>query len=160
VNFDFQKLQFNTCVSGAMKILNAIQNPLGAQELVGGGSVPPDGPRYRQQFLHEAVNVLLRILAPITPHICFHLWRDLGFGHDVFTASWPEVDSAALVQDEIELVLQINGKMRGNIRVPSGASRALIEDLAVSSPMALKYIAGQTVKRVVVVPGRLVNVVV
>ncbi len=160
VNFDFQKLQFNTCVSGAMKILNALQNPLGLQEVVSGEAAYLDGPRYRQQFVHEAIHILLRILAPITPHACFDLWRELGFGDDVFTASWPEVDPAALVQDEIELVLQINGKMRGNIRVPSDASRAVIEDLAVTSPTALKYIAGQTVKKVVVVPGRLVNVVV
>jgi leucyl-tRNA synthetase len=160
VNFDFQKLQFNTCVSGAMKILNAIQNPLGLQEAVSGEAAYLDGPRYRQQFVHEAIHILLRILAPITPHACFDLWRELGFGDDIFTAPWPEVDPAALVQDEIELVLQVNGKMRGNIRVPSDASRAVIEDLALTSPTALKYIAGQTVKKVVVVPGRLVNVVV
>ena len=160
VNFDFQKMQFNTCVSGAMKILNAIQSPLGFQPTVSGATVSLDRTRYRQQLLHESVQILLRVLAPITPHIAFQLWRGLGYGDDIFSASWPEVDPAALVQDEIELVLQINGKMRGNIRVPSDASHALIEDLAVTSPTALKYIAGQTVKKVVVVPGRLVNVVV
>ena len=155
VNFDFQKLQFNTCVSGAMKILNAIQSALGDAWLA-----LPERARYREQLLYEAVQILLRILAPITPHVTFHLWRELGCGEDVFAAPWPEVDPGALIQEEVELVLQINGKMRGNIRVPSDASRALIEDLAVTSPTALKYIAGQPVKKVVVVPGRLVNVVV
>ncbi|HTS54337.1 MAG TPA: leucine--tRNA ligase [Burkholderiales bacterium] len=160
VNFDFHKLQFNTCVSGAMKILNAMHNPLGFQKVATGDAAYVDGLRYRRQLLHEAMHILLRILAPITPHVCFHLWRELGFGDDIFAAPWPEVDVAALLQDEIELVLQINGKLRGNIRVPSNAPRAVIEDLALTSPTALKYIAGQTVKKVVVVPGRLVNVVV
>ncbi len=160
VNFDFQKFQFNTCVSGAMKILNAIQNPLG-QALVGDGDgASPDRVKYRQQLLHETVQILLRVLAPITPHVAFSLWRELGCGDDIFTAQWPEVDPIALVQDEIELVLQINGKTRGGIRVPSDASRTMIEELARTSPLALKYIAGQTVKKVIVVPGRLVNVVV
>jgi len=100
------------------------------------------------------------LLAPITPHAAWQLWRDLGFGADIFAVGWPEPEESALKQAELELVLQVNGKMRGNIRVPSDASRAVIEDLAVTSPTALKYIAGQTVKKVVVVPGRLVNVVV
>jgi len=160
VNFDFDKMQFNTCVSGAMKILNAIQNPLGFEPVANSATAPSPRARYRQQLLCEAVQILLRILAPITPHVAFHLWRELGFGEDIFTAPWPEVDPVALVQEEIDLVLQINGKMRGNIRVPSDASPALIEDLAVASPTALKYIAGQPVKKVIVVPGRLVNVVV
>ena len=160
VNFDFQKLQFNTCVSGAMKILNAIQNPLGFELPPNNPTMRLDRARYRQQLLHESVQILLRVLAPITPHIAFHLWRELGCGEDIFSAPWPEVDPAALVQDEIDLVLQINGKMRGNIRVPSDASPSVIEDLVVTHPTALKYIAGQPVKKVVVVPGRLVNVVV
>jgi leucyl-tRNA synthetase len=160
INFDFQKFQFNTCVSGAMKILNAIQNPLGYAPVGSGDIVSPDRARYRQQLLHETVQILLRVLAPITPHVTFYLWRELGCGDDIFTTPWPEVDPAALVQDEIELVLQINGKTRGGVRVPSDASRTTIEDLARASPVALKYIAGQTVKKVIVVPGRLVNVVV
>ncbi len=160
INFDFQKFQFNTCVSGAMKILNAIQNPLGYERAAGADAVTPDRTGYRQQLLHETVQILLRVLAPITPHVTFYLWRELGCGEDLFTAPWPEIDPAALVQDEIELVLQINGKTRGTIRAPTGASRTVIEDLARTSPAALKYIAGQTVKKVVVVPGRLVNVVV
>jgi len=157
VNFDYQKFQFNTCVSGAMKILNLIQNPFG-NEL--GVDSDADRVAYRQHLLHETVQILLRVLAPITPHVTSHLWRELGCGNDIFTASWPVVDPVALIQDEVELVLQINGKTRGGIRVPSDASRQVIEDLARTSPVALKYISGQTVKKVIVVPGRLVNVVV
>ena len=78
----------------------------------------------------------------------------------MFSAPWPEADAGALEQDEVELVLQINGKTRGSIKVPSGADKAQIEKLAIDSPLAQKYIAGQAVKKVVVVPGRLVNIVV
>ncbi|HYL19652.1 MAG TPA: class I tRNA ligase family protein, partial [Burkholderiales bacterium] len=107
-----------------------------------------------------AVSILLRLLAPITPHVAWQLWRDLGFGADVFASGWPEPEDSALEQAVIELVLQVNGKMRGSIRVPSDASRAEIERLALESPIAQKYIAGQVVKKVIVVPGRLVNIVV
>jgi leucyl-tRNA synthetase len=75
-------------------------------------------------------------------------------------ATWPEVDESALRRDEIELVLQVNGKLRGNILVPSEASRAVVEGLALESEAAKKYVAGQPIKKVVVVPGRLVNIVV
>ena len=72
--------------------------------------------------------------APITPHICFHLWRELGFGADVFTAPWPQSEEAALVQDEIELVLQVNGKTRGSLSVASDASREAIEQAGAREP--------------------------
>ena len=102
----------------------------------------------------------LRLLYPITPHISHQLWRDLGFGADILSAAWPEVDDDALAVDEIELVLQVNGKLRGNMRVAKDADRAQIEALAMQNANVQKHIAGQPVKKVVVVPGRLVNVVV
>jgi len=108
----------------------------------------------------EGLSILLRLQAPITPHICFHLWRELGFGADVFTAPWPQSEEAALAQAQIELVLQINGKTRGSLHVASDASREVIEQAALASPVAQKHSAGNTVKKVVVVPGRLVNIVV
>jgi leucyl-tRNA synthetase len=156
-NYDFQKFQFNTVVSAAMKILNALERSsrsgtAGASEIAFSAAGLP--------VVREAVSVLLRLLAPITPHVAWHAWRDLGFGTDVFAAGWPEPDEAALEQDEIELVLQVNGKMRGNIRVPSGSSAAQVERLALESPTAQKHIAGQKTKKIVVVPGRLVNIVV
>jgi leucyl-tRNA synthetase len=109
--------------------------------------------------LEEGLSILLRLQAPITPHLSHHLWRELEFGDEVFTAPWPQAEEAALVQQEVELVLQINGKTRGSVRVPSDASRAAIEQAALASPLTRKHIAGAAVKRVVVVPGRLVNVV-
>ena len=84
----------------------------------------------------------------------------MGYGEDILTAPWPEPDSQALVADEIELVLQVNGRLRGNMRVARNADRAQIERLAMQNPNVQKHVNGQPVKRVVVVPGRLVNVVV
>jgi len=108
----------------------------------------------------EGLSILLRLLSPITPHITHQLWRDLGYGQDILAAPWPEADPAALDADEIELVLQVNGKLRGNMWVAKNADRAEIERLAMQNPKVQKHIAGQSVKKVVVVPGRLVNVVV
>jgi len=155
-NYDLQKFQFNTVASAAMKILNTLS------DLPEHHDAPPTLPYAvsYQQLLHEGTSILLRLLSPITPHVSHHLWRELGFGAGILAAAWPEPAEEAMKQAEIELVLQIGGRTRGSIRVPSDASRAAIENLAVSSPTAMKYIAGQPVKKVVVVPGRLVNVVV
>ena len=84
----------------------------------------------------------------------------MGYGPDILSAPWPQVDENALVQDELELVLQINGKLRGNILVPASADKAAIEAAAVASEAAQKALNGGTPKKVVVVPGRLVNIVV
>jgi leucyl-tRNA synthetase len=149
-NFDYERKQFNTVASATHKILNLLDGDAGA-------ATPAAA---RSALLHEGVGILLRLLAPITPHVAQTLWRELGYGADILDAPWPEVDEAALVQDEIDLVLQVNGKLRGNIRVARTADRAAIERLAVENPNAQKHIAGQTVKKVVVVPGRLVNIVV
>jgi len=145
-NYDMQRQQFNTVASACMKILNALDE------------VPREG-GLAAAVIQEGLSILLRVQAPITPHICHHLWRSLGFGTDVFAAPWPEPDESALEQDEIELVLQVGGKTRGKITVPADATKVAIEALTIGSALAQKYIAGQTIKKVVVVPGRLVNVV-
>ena len=143
-NHDMARHQFNTVASAAMKILNALDRMRGV----------------RDDVTKEGLSILLRLLYPITPHISHQLWRDLGFGADILSAAWPEVDDDALAVDEIELVLQVNGKLRGNMRVAKDADRAQIEALAMQNANVQKYVAGQPVKKVVVVPGRLVNVVV
>jgi leucyl-tRNA synthetase len=145
-NYDMQRQQFNTVASACMKILNALD------EVPREGGLPG-------AVIQEGLSILLRVQAPITPHICHHLWRSLGFGTEVFAATWPEPDESALQQDEIELVLQIGGKTRGKIIVPSAASSSEIERLVLENPLTRRYIAGQSIKKVVVVPGRLVNVV-
>jgi leucyl-tRNA synthetase len=109
--------------------------------------------------VNEGVSILLRLLSPVTPHICDMLWRELGYGEDILAAPWPEPLDEALAQDEIELVLQVNGKLRGHIRVPAAASKQEIERIALGSEVARKHMEGKPAKKVVVVPGRLVNIV-
>jgi len=158
-NYDFAKFQFNTVVSAGMKILNALERLPGAL----GANRGFDATNTNVATTHiaaEGCSILLRLLAPITPHISHGLWRELGYGEDILTAPWPEPDPQALVADEIELVLQVNGKLRGNLRVAKDADRTLIETLAMQNPNVQKHVNGQPVKKVVVVPGRLVNVVV
>jgi leucyl-tRNA synthetase len=155
-SYDFEKFQFNTIASAAMKILNALERAPTMTEVSVGQIIQP----VYQALVTEGLSILLRLLSPITPHIAQTLWRELGYGADILDAPWPAVDEAALVQDEIELVLQVNGKHRGAILVARTADRAGIERLALENPNAQKHIAGQAVKKVIVVPGRLVNIVV
>jgi leucyl-tRNA synthetase len=141
INYDIEKHQLNTVASGSMKILNALEKLEGA----------PAAAR-------EGLSILLRVLSPITPHICHSLWRELGFGEDVMTAPWPEPDPAALVQDVINYVVQVNGKTRGAVSAPKDADKASLEALAADA--VKKYIDGKPVRRVIVVPGKLINIVI
>ncbi|HKQ29945.1 MAG TPA: leucine--tRNA ligase, partial [Burkholderiales bacterium] len=147
-NLDLQKFQFNTVASFGMKMLNALERAPGA------------GSAAHAEVVAEGFGLLLRLLSPITPHISHHLWRALGFGDDILAAAWPEADPKALVRDEIELALQVNGKLRGAIRVPTAAPKDEIEKTALASDAAQRYLEGKPPKRVIVVPGKLVNIVV
>jgi leucyl-tRNA synthetase len=109
--------------------------------------------------LSEGLSILLRLLSPITPHIAQTLWKELGYGDNILAASWPEVDESALEQDEIELMIQVNGKLRGSLRVAKDADKASIEQLALAHDVVQKHLNGGAAKKVIVVPGRLVNVV-
>jgi len=153
-NYDLGKHQFNTVASAAMKMLNAIAGYRGSSR----GMDRPLGEFDR--LLAEATSILLRVLAPITPHICHHLWRALGFGEDVMQSAWPEPDAAALVQDEIEYVVQVNGKKKGTLPAPSGLDAQGVEAFARASDAVGNWIGQNAIKRVVVVPGRLINIVV
>ena len=153
--YDYGKHQFNTVVSACMKILNSLDANIDAREASGNVNMAA------QMFvLSEGFSILLRLLAPIAPHIAQHLWQHGGYGDDILAAPWPEVDEAALEQDEIEIVLQVNGKLRGNLTVAKTASKAMLEQLALAHPAVQKYLAGGAAKKIVVVPGRLINVVV
>jgi leucyl-tRNA synthetase len=147
-NFDYERRQFNTVASAGMKLLNLLDSD---------AVLKAASPAALQR---EGAGILLRVLYPIVPHIAQALWVELGFAGDLLEAGWPEVDEAALVQDEIELVLQVNGKLRGNIRVPANADRAAVEQAALANTNVQRHIEGQAIKKVVVVPGRLVNIVV
>ncbi len=151
VDYDYQRMQYNTVVSGAMKMLNALED-------FKGGAEPG-----AEAVLREGFGILLRVLYPVTPHLTHALWQELGYAAaqgDLLDAPWPQVDEAALKQDEVELVLQVNGKHRGAILVPAGADKAQIEKIALASEAFAKFAGGASAKKVIVVPGRLVNVVV
>jgi leucyl-tRNA synthetase len=149
-NYDYERIQYNTVVSAGMKMLNALEE-LGAHA--------PG----RAGVIAEGLSILLRVLYPVVPHTAWALWRDLGYAArmgDLLDAPWPESDPAALAQDEIELVLQVNGKLRGKLVVPSAAGTPAIEAAARASAEVAKHAAGAPIRKVIVVPGRLVNVVV
>ncbi|APZ44674.1 leucine--tRNA ligase [Acidihalobacter ferrooxydans] len=142
---DFGKYQFNTVVSACMKILNALGR---LEEGAGLAAVRREG-----------LSILLRLLSPVAPHITHYLWSELGYGADIVDAPWPEVDEAALRRDTVALAVQVNGKLRGQIEVAADADQAAIESAALAEPNAIRFIAGKTVRKIIVVPGRLVNVV-
>jgi leucyl-tRNA synthetase len=149
-DFDYQRIQYNTVVSAAMKMLNALSD-------AAGDSLPPPGP-----LLRESLGILLRVLYPIAPHITHALWGELGFGGEfgeLVDAPWPRPDPGALQVDVIELVVQVNGKLRGSIRLPAGADRPAIESAVKADPSINRYVTGP-IRKLVIVPGKLVNVVV
>jgi leucyl-tRNA synthetase len=151
VDYDYQRMQYNTVVSGAMKLLNALED------------FQATGDAGDAVALREGFAILLRCLYPACPHIAHALWSGLGFAQvhgDLLDAPWPTVDEAALKQDEIELMLQVNGKLRGSIFVAADAAKDAIEKAALSSEAFIKQADGATPKKVIVVPGRLVNVVI
>ncbi|MCW5665373.1 MAG: leucine--tRNA ligase [Piscinibacter sp.] len=147
IGYDYERMQYNTVVSGAMKLLNALEGFKGQAPAL----------------LREGFGILLRALYPACPHTTWVLWNELGYAKplgDLLDAPWPEPDPAALARDEIELMLQVNGKLRGAIRVPAGADKSAIEAIALQSPDLHKFSVGLAIKKVIVVAGRLVNIVV
>ena len=150
-NEDYERIKYNTVVSAAMKMLHALDD------------LPQEATPASIELVREGLSLLLRVLNPVAPHITHALWEQLGYAArhgDILDAPWPKVDEAAFAQEEIELVLQINGRLRGKIRVRASADSAAIEQAAVASPEVQKHARGVPPRRVVIVPGRLVNVVV
>jgi leucyl-tRNA synthetase len=153
-SYDYERMQYNTVVSACMKMLNLLEDFRG-QDVSSVNAT--------SQATSEALSILLRVLYPVAPHIAHGLWEDLGYAArhgDLIDTPWPEIDETALEQDEIELVLQVNGKLRGHVKAPKAAGREQIEQLALAHEAVLRFAEGRPVKKVVVVPGRLVNVVV
>jgi leucyl-tRNA synthetase len=151
VSYDYERMQYNTVVSAAMKLLNLI-------EAFDAGD---SGPRLAAR--QESVSILLRVLYPACPHIANALWQELGYAAeigDLLDAPWPRVDDAALLLDEIELMLQISGKLRGKLKIAANADKATIEAAALASDDFVRFADGKPAKKIIIVPGRLVNVVV
>ena len=151
VDYDYQRMQYNTVVSGSMKMLNALEDFKGE---VHAASLTA---------LREGFGILLRCLYPATPHLTCGLWNELAYAAELgelLDAPWPHMDEAALQQDEIELMLQVNGKLRGSLTVPAGADKADIEAAALVSEAFVRAANGAAPKKVILVPGRLINIVV
>jgi leucyl-tRNA synthetase len=147
VSDDFgRRYTFNTAIAAIMELLNDI-------------SQLSDNDAQSVAVKHEALISAILLLAPIVPHICHSLWQKMGNQNSIAEASWPQVDKSALVQSSIELVVQVNGKVRGKIQVAVDESKEEIEQIALNEPNALRFIEGNTVRKVIVVPGRLVNIV-
>jgi len=146
-NFDYSRIQYNTVVSACMKMLNTLEQAKGVQAGV----------------MRECLGILLRVLYPIVPHITQYLWQHLKFEEEIaplLDAPWPQVDESALIQDEITLMLQVNGKLKGEFVVPVSADKDQIQAIALQTEVAQRSLQGQEPKKVIVVPGRLVNVVI
>ncbi|MBD8532970.1 MULTISPECIES: leucine--tRNA ligase [unclassified Massilia] len=149
-DYDLKRIQYNTVVSACMKMLNTLESAKLADDAAS------------SKVIAEGFSIFLRLLNPVAPHITHALWQELGYAAvhgDILNVQWPEVDPAALEQAEIEMMIQVNGKLRGSVKVPKAADKAAIEAAALASEAVQKFIEG-TPKKVIVVPGKLVNIVV
>ena len=148
IRFDFKRYQFNTVVSGVMKLLNLLEKM-------------PKLSEYEYRIVtHESLSLLLRILAPITPHITQYLWKALAYGDDMTKIKFPKQDNSALIAETLNLVVQVNGKLRAHIEIPVNADEEQIKMLAMAHPDIQKFIDGKSCKRFIYVPNRLANIVV
>ncbi|AUZ61361.1 Leucyl-tRNA synthetase [Pseudomonas sp. XWY-1] len=138
--------KFNTAIAQVMTVMNVLEKA-------------PQATEQDRALLQEGLEAVTLLLAPITPHISHALWQHLGHAGSVIDAAWPSVDEQALVQDSITLVVQVNGKLRGQVEMPAAASREEVEAAARSNENVLRFIDGLTIRKVIVVPGKLVNIV-
>ncbi len=145
---DYEKIHYNTVVAGAMELLNALDR-FDAGKNADCACV-----------MRESLVILNKVLSPIAPHIAHELWQQIGESGDVIDAGWPAVDTNALKSDTLKLVIQVNGKLRSEIEVATSSSREEIETAALQDAKALKFIDGKPVRKVIIVPGKLVNIVV
>lgn len=151
-NFDYERMQYNTVVSAVMKMLNLLEDA-SAHDFVASDQV----------VFAECMSIMLRVMNPVCPHICECIWSELGFAaiHGaILDGVWPEVHEGALIKESLELMLQVNGKLRGSLVVPVSAVAADIEVLALAHEATIRLLAGAKPKKVIVVSGRLVNVVI
>ncbi len=138
---------FNTAIAAVMELMNALGRfePRGAQD---------------RAVLHEGLEIAVLCLSPIVPHLAHALWRELGHDTAIVDERWPAVDAAALEQSTVEIVVQVNGKLRGRVAVPSGADADAVRAAALADPAVRRFVGDGAIRKVVVVPGKLVNVVV
>jgi leucyl-tRNA synthetase len=138
---------FNTAIAAVMELLNAV----GKFE---------DSSEAGRAVVQEALELAVIMLSPIVPHICHALWHELGHPDPVIDVSWPTPDAQALTQDAVEIVVQVNGKVRGRVTVPTGANEEQIKAAALADENVQKWVEGKVLRKVIVVPGKLVSIVV
>ena len=143
------RFQFNTAIAALMELVNEMYALKDALKQSGEGAA----------VLSSALSTVLTLLSPVAPHLCEELWGLMGHKGHLATLSWPGYDEAALVQDEIELVVQVNGKVRGRLMVPVGADQEAVRQFAMTHENVLRHLEGKSIKKLIVVPGKLVNVV-
>ena len=151
VNFDYERIQYNTVASGAMKMLNELEAACKGDVTALGKALP------------EGVSILLRVLYPMVPHITYALWQDLGYAQscgDLLDTQWAEVDESALARDEVDYVVQVNGKLRDHLTAPATADNAALQEMALALENVKRFTDGLTVRKCVVVPKKLINIVV
>ena len=157
VGDDFGRRQtFNTAIAAVMELVNAItrfqeENDCAAEDSTS---------RQNHAIVHEALEIVLLSLSPVVPHFCHALWQHLGHTNAVIDEPWPQVDRSALVQDEIQIVVQVNGKLRGKLDVSRDTGNDELEAMALADSHVLKFTEGKSVRKVIVVPGKLINIVV
>jgi leucyl-tRNA synthetase len=141
---------FHTAISSIMELMNAIDAV----------KVDENSSDQVKAVFRDAMEKVVLLISPFAPHIAEELWKELGYEGGILNAQWPEVVEEALHRDEIQMAVQVNGKVRDQILAPSAAGKEEIEKLAMANPAVLKWIEGKTVRKVIVVPGRLVNIAV
>jgi leucyl-tRNA synthetase len=138
---------FNTAIAAVMELMNTLAKF-------------DDRSAQGRAIVHETLELIVQMLSPIVPHATHALWRELGHPDALINRAWPEADPAALVQDTLEIVVQINGKLRGRVTVPSSASEDDVRQSALADPQVHKWVEGKPIRKVIIVKGKLVNVVV
>ena len=173
-NRDYPRFQYNTVIAANMELLNALEKFAAAESAANESSSAADlkssanglsaaaaasQAADRAAVLYESLRAMAAVLAPITPHIAHRLWRDLGAAGDVIDAPWPRPDPAALTRDMVRMAVQVNGKLRGHIEVAATATEQEIQTAALAAPNIAAHTISKTIARIIIVPGRLVNIV-
>ena len=146
ISLDMERKQLNTVISSCMKLLNSIMK-LELQK------------ENNLYCLEEAMRILLLVLSPAAPHLCHALWQNLGYGENILEARWPELDPSALDCDEVEYIIQINGKLRSKLNLAKNLSSAEVEAAIMQDSTIQRHTEGKSIKKVIVVPNKLVNLV-
>ena len=152
ISQDFNRHQYNTAIAACMEIVNSVSTFDANNEVTESTE--------RLRAVAEAIFVLLRVLAPIAPHICHELWIRLGFSEPLIDAPWPLVDSSALVQSVMTMPVQVNGRLRGQIEINVNASDEQISTIALENAGVQRHVAGKPVRKVIIIPEKMVNVII